>query len=142
MQCMSIQTFLHVHSNFPLKAFSGHLTYFSYLKWLDFLFYFIIIFFEVKEMENDLIYALIIALFIPVGIRALAYIYIYIYMLKKLVWGKFSKSCGSLEGKKVIFNHSTLLAWWSFQKYKCLWVCDKDRVQVFRRELHTHIHLD
>ena len=51
-------------------------------------------------MENDLICALIISLFISVGIRALAYIYIYIYMLKKLVCGKFSKSCGSLERKK------------------------------------------
>ena len=32
---------------------------------------------------------------------------------------------------------------WSLHKYKCLWgVGNKDRVQVFKRELYTHIHLN
>ena len=32
---------------------------------------------------------------------------------------------------------------WSLHKYKCLWsVGGKGRVQVSRREFHTHIHLD
>ena len=32
---------------------------------------------------------------------------------------------------------------WSLQKYKCLWgVGGKGGIQVFRRDLYTHIHLD
>ena len=43
-----------------------------------------------------------------------------------------------------VTDHRTPLVRWSLYKYKCMWGYEgvKIEVQVSRRELHTHIHLD
>ena len=67
----------------------------------------------------------------------------YLYLLFHLVSIVKKKETWIYVFEKNISIHRAPLVRWSFHKYKCLWgVGVRVEVQVFKRELHTHIHLD